>query len=114
MEDKLIELLKTKCSDVIRQGGLMPDEPYPDTFITFWNNDEGEQSAYDNKTASAVYNFDVNVYSIDPTTTYDLLREVRTLLKNNGFVTPSRGYDVASDEPTHTGRGMNVLYLSNE
>lgn len=114
MEDKLIELLSTFGYPVIRQGSLTPDEPYPDTFFTFWNNEESEQSAYDNNTLNVLYNFDVNIYSNDPTTTYSLLRDARKLLKNNGFVTPSRGYDVASDEDTHTGRGMNVLILNND
>lgn len=114
MEDKLIELLKSFSYPVIRQGSLSQDEKYPDTFFTFWNNNESEQSAYDNDTSSVVYDFDVNVYSTDPATTYNLLMTARSLLKNNGFVAPSRGYDVASDEDTHTGRGMNILILSND
>jgi hypothetical protein len=24
---------------------------------------------------------------------------------------PSKGHDIASDEPTHTGRGLEALYL---
>lgn len=114
MEDKLIELLQSICPIVIRQGSLGPNEPYPDTFFTFWNNDENEQSAYDNDTVSVVYNFDVNCYSTDPTAAYELLRNARKLLKQHGFVIPSRGYDVTSDENTHIGRGMNVLKLNYE
>lgn len=115
MEDKLIELLETLCPVVIRQGSLAENEDYPaQTFFTFWNNEETEQSAYDNQTTSVLYNFDVNVYSTDPTTTYDLLRSARQLLKENGFVALSRGYDVASDETSYTGRGMNVSILNNE
>lgn len=114
MEDKLIELLSTFGYDVIRQGSLSEDDDYPDTFFTFWNNDENGESAYDNVTTSVRYDFDVNCYSNDPAKAYDLLKQARTLLKNNGFVTPSRGHDVASDEDTHAGRGMNVLILNNE
>lgn len=114
MEDKLIELLESFGYPVIRQGSLLEDEPYPPTFFTFWNNDDYEHSAYDNQTLNAESNFDVNVYSDDVQTTYDLLRRARRLLKENGFSAPSRGHDVASDENTHTGRGMNVTILYDD
>lgn len=114
LEDKLIELLASFGHKVVRQGSIGSNEKYPDTFFTFWNNDEVEDSAYDNVTTSVEYDFDVNVYSTDPEKAYSLLREARVLLKQNGFIIISRGYDVASDEPTHTGRGMNVLYIEME
>lgn len=114
MEDKLIELLESFGHRVVRQGSIGPKEKYPDTFFTFWNNDEVESSAYDNMTTSVEYDFDVNVYSTDPEKAYSLLREARVLLKQNGFTIITRGYDVASDEPTHVGRGTNVLYIEME
>lgn len=114
MEDRLIELLESFGFPVIRQGSLGENEEYPETFFTFWNNEEVENKAYDNETFNVNYNFDVNVYSTDPNKTYSLLREARILLKKNGFIALSRGYDVASDENTHTGRGMNVVITSRE
>ena len=111
MEDNLIELLERFNLPVIRQGSLPPDEAYPNTFFTFWNNDELEHSAYDNDTANVTYDFDINVYSTNPNTVYSLLEQARTLLKQNGWIIAQRGYDVASDEITHTGRGMEVMYL---
>lgn len=114
MEDILIELLSTLKYPVIRQGSLAPDETYPDTFFTFWNNDETEHSAYDNDTVNVDYDFDVNVYSTNPDTAYQLLSQARKLLKENGWIIATRGYDVASDEITHIGRGMEVLYLNTE
>lgn len=114
MEDNLIELLESFTYPVVRQGSLAPDEAYPATFFTFWNNDEVGESFYDNDTALVVYDFDVNVYSNNPTTTYELLSQARKLLKQNNWIIASRGYDVASDEISHTGRGMRVLYLKNE
>lgn len=114
MENVLIELLERFNYPVIRQGSLAPSEAYPDTFFTFWNNSEQEQSAYNNETASVVYDFDVNVYSTNPSTTYDLLKEARELFKLNGWQTPDRGHDIASDEITHTGRGMTVTFLNFE
>ena len=114
MEDALIEILSTLKYPIIRQGSLAPDEAYPDTFFTFWNNDETEHSAYDNDTVNVDYDFDVNVYSTNPSTAYELLSQARKLLKENGWIIATRGYDVASDEITHIGRGMEILYLKTE
>lgn len=111
MEDNLIKLLESFGYPVIRQGSLAENEPYPPTFFTFWNNGEYEHSAYNNVTTHIIHDFDVNVYADDPATVYDLLKRARTLLKNNGYQTPDRGHDLASDVDTHTGRGMNVTYL---
>lgn len=114
MEDILINLLSSFKYPVIRQGSLPPDEKYPDTFFTFWNNTETEISAYNNQTFSVVYNFDVNIYSNDPEKVYTLLRDARKLLKQNGWQAPERGHDLASDEITHTGRGIEVTYIQTE
>ena len=112
MEDRLIELLTTLGYPVRRQGSLAPTEAYPDTFITFWNNSEDGEAFYDNETASVSYDYYVYVYSSNPATVYTLLESARTLLRSNGWITVQRGFDIASDEPTHTGRGMEVEYLS--
>lgn len=114
MEDNLIELLETFGYPVFRQGSLGASEAYPDTFFTFWNNDETEHSAYDNETFNVDYDYDVNVYSTSPVKAYDLLAQARNLLKESGWIMPSRGYDVQSDEVTHVGRGMEVTYLKKE
>ena len=114
MEDKLIELLQTICPNVLKQGSLAAGEDYPQKFFTFWNNEEFEQAAYDNNTQFVVYDFDVNAYSTEPEEVYTMIKSARELLKANGWTIQSRGYDVASDEETHTGRGMQVLFLKNE
>lgn len=114
MVSKLIGLLESFGYPVFRQGSLTEDEPYPETFFTFWNNIESENQAFDNITTEVLYDYDVNVYSTDPDRVYSLLKEARTLLRKNGFRTPDRGHDIGSDEPTHTGRGMNVTILNNE
>lgn len=111
MEDILIALLETFKYPVIRQGSLGDDEEYPDTFFTFWNSSEDGDSAYDNETVKIIHDYNVNVYSTDPETTYSLLKQARDLLKVNGWIPTQMGYDIASDEITHTGRGMNVTYL---
>lgn len=109
MEDELIKLLESFGYPVRRQGSFADDEEYPETFFTFWNNDEYELKAYDNATFSVVFDFDVNIYGKNSKLVYDLQLQARQLLKSNGFQTQSRGYDVASDEKTHIGRGMRVI-----
>lgn len=111
MEDKLIELLSSFGYPVIRQGSLGAEEKYPDNFFTFWNNDSSDGSHYDNEAVSTLYDYDVNFYSNSPADTYRKLREAIKLLKANGWIVSGDGYDIASDEDSHTGRGCNVLYL---
>lgn len=111
MKDKLIALLESFGYPVFLQGSLSEGEKYPDSFFTFWNNDSRDLSHYDNFPINYVWNFDVNFYSIDPALVNTKLSEARTLLKENGFIITGKGYDIASDEPTHTGRGMNALII---
>ena len=111
MEDKLIELLESFGMPVIRQGTLAPDEAYPNTFFTFWNRQTTPESFYDNEMFSYVALFYVNVYSVDVEQAYSLLRQARQLLESNGFTIRRTEYDVASDEDTHVGRGMQIEYL---
>lgn len=111
MEDLLIELLSSFGFPVRLQGSLAEDEPYPDNFFTFWNNSSESSGFYDNDENNIVYDYDVNFYSVNPEAVYSKLREAKQLLKANGFTVSGDGYGVASDEPTHDGRGMNVLYF---
>lgn len=111
MEDNLIELLSTIVPDVFRQGSLTDSDPYPNEFFTFWNNASDGASYYDNGENSIIYNYDVNFYSTSPSNTYEKLREAVLLLKAHGYIVSGDGYDVASDENTHTGRGVEVLYF---
>lgn len=111
MEDLLIETLESFGYPVKLQGSLLPDEPYPDHFFTFWNNNSYGQSYYDDDERSTVYSYDVNFYSTNPEWVYSKLREAKAALKKAGFIISGDGYSVASDESTHDGRGMNVLFL---
>lgn len=111
MEDLLIETLKSFGYPVKLQGSLLPDEPYPDHFFTFWNNNSYGQSYYDDDERSTAYSYDVNFYSTNPEWVYSKLREAKVALKKAGFIISGDGYSIASDEPTHDGRGMNVLFL---
>lgn len=111
IDENLIELLGTFGYPVLRQGSMTYDQKYPDTFFTFWNNIQVEHSAYDNNTSNITYDFDVNVYSNDTEKVFELLESARNLLKSNNWIIEEMGYDVASDEITHIGKGMRVIYL---
>lgn len=111
MEDKLIELLESFGYPVLRQGSLTEGDSYPDNFFTFWNINSPIHANYSNAEYGTSYAYYVNFYSEDPENTYNVLANARATLKAANWIIPSRGYDVASDEPTHTGRGMEVYYL---
>lgn len=111
MEDQLLEILTSFKYPVYRQGSMSDDEAYPPTLITFWNNDSPDHAHYDNSEYGSAWDYTVFVYSSDPTLVYSVLMDIRTALKNAGWIVPSKGFDVASDEPTHTGRAIEVFYL---
>lgn len=111
MEDLLIEILESFGYPVKLQGSLLPDEPYPEHFFTFWNNSSYGESFYDDDEQSTVFDYDVNFYSTNPEWVYTKLRAAIVVLKKAGFIISGDGYSVASDEPTHDGRGINVLFL---
>ena len=111
MEDVLIELLSSLGYEVYRQGSFAEGEKYPDNFFTFWQNDSDDHAYYNNSDYGTGWRFNVNFYSVDPAKTYEAIAQARTLLKQNNWIVPSKGYDVYSDEPTHTGRGLQVQYL---
>lgn len=111
MEDALITILESFGYPVYRQGSMSNDAAYPDTFFTFWNNDSPDHSHYDNEEYGTDWDFNIYVFSNDPSLTYSLLAEARVALKEAGWICLGKGFDTASDEETHTGRGLEVLYL---
>lgn len=111
MIDLLIKTLEPLGYPIMRQGSLNKDDAYPDTFFTFWNNQSDDENHYDNKAINYVWDFDLNVYSNEPNKTNSLLIEAKEKLIEVGFIVGGKGYDVASDEITHTGRGINVQII---
>lgn len=93
------------------QGSMSVHDEYPDSFFTFWNNDTNDDAFYDNHETDTIWNFDLNFYSNDPDLVNTVLLEAKPLLKAAGFIVNGSGYDVMSDEPTHTGRGMNLIFV---
>lgn len=111
MKDLLIATLEPLGFPIFLQGSLGKDEIYPESFFTFWNNSSDGDEFYDNEEHSTIWDFDLNFYSSDPSLVNTKLLEVKTKLKQAGFIITSKGYDVMSDEPTHTGRGINVQII---
>lgn len=110
MEDLLISILGAMGYPVYLQGSLLPDEPYPDSFFTFWNDSADGISYYSNEENAIEWRYSLNFYSIDPTLVNTELLQAKELLKAQGWVVSGAGYSVMSDEATHTGRGITVLY----
>lgn len=110
MEDLLISTLETLGYPVRLQGSLAPDERYPDHFFTYWNDSADGQSFYSNTEGAILWQYSLNFYSVDPILVNTKLLEAKDLLKAKGFTVTGAGHSVASDEATHTGRGITVSY----
>jgi hypothetical protein len=111
--DKLIETLESLGYPVKKQGSLLPDEPYPNHFFTYWNNSADGSSYYSNDEGAVIWNYSVNFYSVDELLISSKLMEAKQLLRKAGFIVAGAGYDLVSDEPTHTGRGITAVYREN-
>lgn len=114
MEDLLISTLGALSYPVMLQGSLLPDEPYPDNFFTYWNDSADGTSFYSNTEGAILWAYSLNFYSVDPVLVNSKLLEAKALLKAAGFIVSGAGYDVASDEATHTGRGISLLYRQKQ
>ena len=111
MEDLLIEILTNAFGFPIRlQGSFLKDEKYPDHFFTFWNNAADGIGYYSNEETAIVWNYNLYFYSIDPLKVNSVLLEAKALLKAKGWIVSGAGYSVMSDEPSHTGRGITIIY----
>lgn len=109
--ENLINLLQPLCPEIMEQGSMAQDAPYPARFFTFWNPDTGDHKHYDNEAHGYVWTMEVNFYSNDPQDVYSTLEAAMRLLKSAGWITTGKGYGVASDHHTHTGRGFTAKII---
>lgn len=114
MEDLLISTLEALKYPVRLQGSLLPKERYTDHFFTYWNDSADGGSFFSNEEGAIVWAYSLNFYSKDPLLVNSILLTAKTLLKEAGFTVTGAGHSVASDEPTHTGRGITVLYRQEQ
>lgn len=112
MKNALIKLLEDEFKlPVFLQGTMNPAAAYPESFFTIWNDDTNGAAYYDNDARAFVWDFTIALYSSDPAAPNTILPQLRTLLRANGWTVRGVGYDVASDEPTHTGRAINAAFI---
>lgn len=111
MRDRLINILAEFGYPVRQQGSLSPTEPYPSSFFTIWNDETEDLSHYDNDAISYTWQFTVYFYSNSPDLVATIPLEAIDALKSAGLIINGRGYDVPSDEITHTGRAFDCIYI---
>lgn len=111
VKELLISTLESFEYPVYLQGSLSVDNDYPASFFTYWNNYTDDESFYDNTEHDVVWNIDLNFYSNDPMLVNTVLLQAKAALKAVGFIPDGSGHDVLSDEPTHTGRGLTLLFI---
>lgn len=114
IKETLISILESFCPDnVYLQGTMNPDEAYPQKFITFFTSTTDDVSHYDNDVSAIEWDFAVMFYSDDPFEVNTIPAQIRTALKQAGFIPQGRGNDILSDVPTHTGWAMDFLFREN-
>lgn len=111
MEDALIELLSKYGFPIYRQGSMSDDDKYPESFFTFWNPETADHAHYDNREYGVEWNYNVFFYSTAPELVYSTIESAISDLKSAGWILTGRGYDVNSDEESHTGRGVDITFL---
>lgn len=109
MKNKLIAVLTKYGFPVMLQGTLNPEEAYPETFITFWTDSTDDGAHLDNITTSYDWAFSVILYSSNPVIVNTLPDDMRADLKAAGFIPQGKGFDIPSDNPTHTGWALDVI-----
>ena len=114
MKELLIEKLSELGYPVYLQGSLAENEPYPDSFITFFTIDSPDAAHYDNIAVGTAWEYQVIFYSNNPSLVASISNAIRLKLEIAGFIPQGKGRDIPSDEITHTGWVNNYLYLDME
>lgn len=113
MKQKLIDILSKFGYPVILQGSMNADEPYPNSFITFFVNNKTKGTHLDNNAVNYIWDFSVIFYSNDPTLVNSKPTEIQKALEEQGFNLYDES-DVLSDEKTHTGWAQDYYYVETK
>lgn len=116
MDELLVETLESLGYEVFLQGSMAENAQYPDHFFTYWNDAADGTGFYSNQEGAVLWQYSVNFYSKNPLAVSKMFKSLKgkltakNVLKAAGFIVTGAGYNVMSDEPTHTGRGITVKY----
>lgn len=113
MTEQLIKILESAGIPVVRQGSYNENDELPEKFITFWNFQADERSHADNSPMSCEWGFWVYIYGEDPVEIDQIAKEIRSKLKQKGFVSTGPAMDYDSNEPNLAGKMLNVYYLES-
>lgn len=107
----LVELGYEDAKTIFQHGSMSKDEPYPDTFFTYWNDETEDKLFRDNRPDNTEWIFTLSCYSYNPFTLEEEFNKAIQKLKTKGFIINGKGADAISDEPTHTGRDIRLIYI---
>lgn len=113
MKDKLTKVLESMNYPYFQQGTMNKEEGYPESYLTFKNMSSDGDAFYNNEEHKIVWLFIVAFYSNNSDLIDKELLNLKEKLKRDGFIVSGKGYDVESDEPTQTGRGIAVRIIEN-
>lgn len=111
MKELLITTLETLGYEVFLQGSFAEDEPYPESFITFFTTDSSEHTFFDGESSGTEWQYTVIFYTSNPALMSSVPKMIYNTLKSAGFIPQGKGRDILSDEPTHTGWANDYFYL---
>lgn len=114
MKDLLIQTLSALGYDVILQGSLAENEPYPESFITFTTISSPETVHLDDNPHGTQWQYSVIFYTSNPALMSTVPIQIYNAMRGAGFVPQGKGFDIPSDEPTHTGWANEYYYLDIE
>lgn len=93
------------------QGSLSDEDAYHPAFFTFMNTETEDARFFDNEETATIWNLELFFYSDDPALVNGIFKTMKPDLKAAGFIVNGQGFDVLSDEPSHTGRGIDITYI---
>ena len=114
MRKLLLETLSSLgYGEPIRQGSMTEDEPYPESFITYFITDSSEIIHLDDEARGVEWACAVIFYTSDPEKLSSEPKRIYNVMKAAGFIPQGRGRDIPSDEPSHTGWAMDFLFIEH-